>query len=119
MYCKHCGKQINDDMSFCPYCGGSINGQAPVQAQPTEVDAPNMGYAVLGFLIPIVGLILYLIWKDQFPLRAKSAGKGALVALIVNIVFGFLFVIFYVILVAAAISSQASTAVATLPLFLL
>lgn len=22
MYCKHCGKKITDDSSFCPYCGG-------------------------------------------------------------------------------------------------
>ena len=37
----------------------------------------------LGFFIPIVGLILYLVWKDQTPLKAKSAGKGALIGAIV------------------------------------
>lgn len=45
-------------------------------------DASSFGYAALGFFIPIVGLVLYLIWKDQMPLRAKSAGKGALVSVI-------------------------------------
>lgn len=29
MYCKHCGKQIADDSSFCQYCGGKVD--APVQ----------------------------------------------------------------------------------------
>jgi RNA polymerase subunit RPABC4/transcription elongation factor Spt4 len=24
MYCKHCGKQIDDDAKFCPECGGSV-----------------------------------------------------------------------------------------------
>jgi hypothetical protein len=24
MYCKHCGKQIDDDSKFCVYCGGSM-----------------------------------------------------------------------------------------------
>jgi len=49
------------------------------------VDAPNTGYAVLGFLFPIVGLILYLVWKDQTPIRAKSAGTGALIGVIAYI----------------------------------
>jgi len=44
----------------------------------TPGDSPSLGYAVLGFIIPLVGLILYIVWKDQFPLRARSAGKGAL-----------------------------------------
>lgn len=25
MYCKHCGKQIADDSSFCQYCGGKLD----------------------------------------------------------------------------------------------
>jgi hypothetical protein len=45
-------------------------------------DGRSMGYAVLGFLFPFIGLVLYLVWKDQYPLRAKSTGKGALVSVI-------------------------------------
>lgn len=26
MYCKHCGKQIDDDSTFCKYCGKSLSG---------------------------------------------------------------------------------------------
>ena len=47
---------------------------------------PNTGFAVLGFFIPVVGLILYLVWHDTLPLRAKSAGKGALIGTIVAVV---------------------------------
>lgn len=25
MYCTHCGKQIEDNSKFCPYCGGSLS----------------------------------------------------------------------------------------------
>jgi hypothetical protein len=55
-------------------------------AGQSSSDAPSMGYAVLGFFIPLAGLILYLVWKDQYPLRAKSAGKGALIGFIVDLV---------------------------------
>ena len=41
------------------------------------------GMTALGFFFPIVGLILYLVWKDQTPLKAHSAGKGALIGVIV------------------------------------
>ena len=27
----------------------------------------NFGWAVLGFLIPLVGLILWIVWKDERP----------------------------------------------------
>ena len=33
-----------------------------------------------GLRIPIVGLVLWLVWKDQKPRTAKAAGIGALVA---------------------------------------
>ena len=49
------------------------------------LDASSFGYAMLGFFVPIAGLTLYLVWHDTLPLRAKSAGKGALAAVIFNI----------------------------------
>ena len=41
-------------------------------------DASSFGFALLGFLIPIVGLILYAIYTNEYPKRAASAGKGAI-----------------------------------------
>lgn len=49
-------------------------------------DESSFGWAFLGFLIPVVGLILYLVWKQDYPLKAKSAGKGALVGVIAGVV---------------------------------
>jgi len=65
---------------------------------PVPNDAPSGGYAVLGFFIPIVGLILYIMWKDQTPLRARSAGKGALISVIVNVALTIISVIVIVVL---------------------
>lgn len=57
-----------------------------VVMQPTEQDSGSAGWAVLGFFIPIVGLILYLVWKTEKPLSARRAGMGALVSVIVGVV---------------------------------
>lgn len=44
-------------------------------------------WGLLGFCIPLVGLILFLVWKDSKPKSAKAAGIGALVSVILGVVF--------------------------------
>ena len=84
----------------------SPNGQAqPVQSaqvvlQPTAQDNGSFGWAVLGFFIPIVGLILYLVWKTEKPLSARRAGIGALVSVIVGAVLTVLLIVVEVVILA-------------------
>ena len=59
----------------------SENGQNEV------VDKGGFLWGLLGCCIPIVGLILFLVWKDQKPRTAKAAGIGALISVIVIVVF--------------------------------
>ncbi len=42
-------------------------------------------WGVLGFFIPLVGLILFLVWKATNPKSAKAAGIGALIGMILNL----------------------------------
>ena len=89
MFCSKCGKEVNDEAIVCVHCGCAIeNKKAPVV---NSGDAPNTGFAVLGFFIPLVGLILYLVNKDTAPLKAKSAGKGALIGFCVSLVFSIIY----------------------------
>ena len=90
-YCSKCGKELVDEAVICPGCGCAQGNQA----MQNQADSSSFGWALLGFCIPIAGLILYLIWKDNTPLKAKSAGKGALVSVIVSIVF---YIIYAVVL---------------------
>ena len=135
VFCKKCGRNIGADKAFCPYCGtpraaaeSSQQQAAPQQAAPQSApvtvnvtnnapaangDAPSTGFAVLGFFFPLIGLILWLVWKDQTPLKAKSCGKGALIGVIVNVVSSVLIYVFYFVFVLAAMEGLA------LPLMLL
>ena len=89
-FCTHCGKEIMDAAVICPNCGCST--QANNTAVTGTPDAPNTGMAVLGFFIPLAGLIIYLVNKDTKPQLAHSAGKGALigffVSLAISIIYG-------------------------------
>ena len=96
-YCSKCGKEVVDDAVVCVHCGCAVGGQMPT----TTNDAPSAGFAVVGFLIPLVGLILYLVNKDTAPLKAASAGKGALAGVIVSVVLSIL----YGVLVGAMVGS--------------
>lgn len=44
-------------------------------------------WGLLGCCIPIVGLVLFLVWKDNKPKTAKAAGIGALVSVIVSVLY--------------------------------
>ena len=97
-FCTKCGKEIFEEAVICPHCG------CAVAQTPAVDDAPNMGFAVLGFFLPLVGLILYLIWKDKTSLKAKSAGKGALIGVGVSVALS----IFYSIVIGSLIGSMLS-----------
>lgn len=82
-YCTKCGKELFDEAVICPGCGCSCE----TQVAPAEEDKKSFGWALLGFFVPVAGLVLYLIWKDKTPLKAKSCGKGALVSVIFGVIF--------------------------------
>ncbi len=113
MFCTSCGKEFQNDMNFCPYCGAPAvkseqdsqnfnnsqyyqqpygNGQPYTNQPPFGYNAPNpndvpsAGFNALAFFIPIVGLILYLVWKDTMPKKAKAIGKWALISVILAVV---------------------------------
>lgn len=75
MYCKNCGEQIDDKAVICPSCG-----VAQTQLKVAQSDNGGFLWGLLGFFIPIVGLILYIVWKNERPKTAKAVGIGALVS---------------------------------------
>lgn len=90
MYCRNCGAPLADNAVVCARCGATVTPPAPPpgtqqpyqsqqqpyhppyyqypygqQPYPQQEDRPSAGFHVLAFFFPIVGLILYLVWKDQ------------------------------------------------------
>ena len=92
MFCKHCGAEIADEAVICVKCG------KPVAEMPgtvsAENDKPSTGLNILSFFIPLVGLILYLTRKNQYPVKAKALGKWALIGWITGIVLTIVYTVF-------------------------
>lgn len=98
MYCKNCGRTVDDTSSYCNNCGARIDNKPNADASE---DSLSLGFAIFGFFIPIVGLILFLIYEEKKPKRAKSAVKGALIGFITEIVLAIILVILYVVFAAS------------------
>lgn len=56
------------------------------QARPAGYNENSVGLDILSFLFPIVGLVLYLSYKDDEPNKAKGVGLCALVSFILGLI---------------------------------
>ena len=122
-FCKYCGKEIEENVAFCAHCGAAQEAkevemvqESAATAKPTPVqtatqyqaapqqepDKGGFGWGLLGCCVPIVGLILFLVWKDTKPKTAKAAGIGALVSVIASIV---IYLVYFVLIVALGVGA--------------
>lgn len=62
-------------------------GQQTYGPMPPQEEKASVGLAILSFIIPLAGLIIFLVKKDSRPKTAKVSGICALVSFIINIVF--------------------------------
>ena len=102
MFCTKCGQEILDEAVMCVHCGCPTSAMAKTRQ---EDDSSSIGFGILGFFVPMVGLILYLIWQNEYPLRAKSAGKGALISTILTVVFFVLYFVFFIVMMGSLAAS--------------
>lgn len=82
-YCRKCGAVIDEEAVVCPHCGV----QQQYFATPPVNDSGSVGWAFLGFFIPLVGFILWLAWMDNKPKCSRMAGIGVLCFIVAIVVF--------------------------------
>lgn len=85
MYCPHCGTKLRDSSAVCTECGKSIRNKNRV-IPPEECDHEplNGWFVVLSLLVPIAGIILWLVKRKQAPKPAKRYGIIGLLSLVFN-----------------------------------
>ena len=99
MRCNVCNNEVKEGALFCTNCGAKIqnnvqqnynvqqnNVQQNYNVNYTESEGSKFGWGVLGFFFPIVGLILFLVWKSDKKKASKAAGIGALIGFCISIV---------------------------------
>lgn len=56
MFCKYCGKELDDDAKFCKYCGKIVRGEAKTEDQKKSAKGLSIG----GFVVAVVALVCSL-----------------------------------------------------------
>lgn len=99
MFCKKCGKEVDDDAVVCIHCGCSLENQYETKKDMNE-SKTGIG-VVLGIFLGVIGLIIGLCLYPAGTIARKTFIKawGITFGVCVGIV-----VIFYVILLIAGLS---------------
>lgn len=86
--CVNCGREIKVIARNCPYCNTPI-GVASVTSKETlkhiknNYDHASNGVFLLSVFIPLIGLIIYSIKREEEPLNGRSALSGFLVGTVI------------------------------------
>lgn len=94
-YCPKCGRQLVDEAVVCVSCGCA---QSRKWTDKRE-DSSSFGWGVLGFFVPLLGLIFYLLWKDTMPKKAKSIGIGAIIGTVISVLASIVGCVIYGVLI--------------------
>lgn len=81
--CNTCGATVPDNATICPYCG---NAHTPTQLlSNTEVDEPSTALNLISLFIPFAGWIMYFVFRDEMPNKAKSCSKWAWIGFAIDV----------------------------------
>lgn len=83
-YCYKCGNELFDEAVICPKCGCAQENFTQRQTK----DSNNIFWFIISFLWWWVGFILFFVWKETAPNKAKMCLKGSLTVLALAAVVG-------------------------------
>lgn len=99
MYCRNCGKEIDDNAYICIHCGVKVQEEKSTKEINEAADnGSKVGWGFLCWFFPIVGLILYCIWKTERPKTALVCGNCALASIIVGVILSILSLVLAIVL---------------------
>ena len=84
-YCSNCGEEITEKTTFCPSCGKNLKSTNN-NHKNNENTTTVIICAIVGFLFPVIGAILYYILRDIDLRAAKAANKCAWISFFLQIV---------------------------------
>ncbi len=93
IYCRNCGQEIPSDSTICPICRYHLVSNS---TETSTLEAIMI--CLFSFFIPIVGLVLWAIFKDEDRSKAKKALISALSGMLVGLLFVFFIFIFLILI---------------------
>ncbi len=79
-YCPYCGAQVHDKAVICVSCQRQIGKIKNNILGIDIIDEGGILWGLFGFMLPLLGLLMFLLMKKDYPQNATAAGVGALIA---------------------------------------
>lgn len=88
MYCPNCGSKIDGNAEICVNCGVNVLNFGKKSTAAID-DKSNIWVNLLSLCcFPLLGIIMFFVWKDKQPKAAKSALIFGLIGLVIAIILG-------------------------------
>lgn len=83
-FCSSCGVAIKKEAEICPKCGV----RQPISGIPKAVSEEGAEFLpkAASCCVPIVGLVLFFVWKDSKPKASKDVCKWAIIGTVISVV---------------------------------
>lgn len=94
MYCEKCKREFDENQGICPYCSeNNIEVTLEKDSDYVRIDedededenvheeGSGIGWGILSFIIPLVGIILFFAWMNYKPKASKAAIIGAILGI--------------------------------------
>ena len=59
--------------------------QIDSNSKPLKKDAISIGYGIISFIFPLIGLIMFCSWRDIYPKRSKSCLVGFVIGVCISV----------------------------------
>ena len=86
--CVNCGREIKIISRNCPYCNtpismASVTNKKSIKSMKNDYDCKSNKLFLLSVFIPLFGLVISYIKREEEPLKSKSAFSGFLVGTLI------------------------------------
>ena len=79
-FCRLCGTELIEAAVICTTCG-TMQEEVKIKR-----DKGGFLWVLLGFLVPIAGLVIYCVYKPIKPKTSNACGLGALIRALIMVV---------------------------------
>ena len=90
MFCKNCGKYIRGNSAYCKRCKSLLlfsrrkNLDKELSDEYySEKDRNSIGADVISFIMPLIGIILFFIYRYPLPGKSRSIAESLILGCIV------------------------------------
>ena len=102
-YCSKCGTEVKEEYNMCPNCGNNLNNN--VETISNHDKYFGVFSIILGVFMPVIGIILYAVLRNEMPYIASKFLKGSKIGFIIFgvIILCYILLLIFLLLIATPI----------------